>query len=65
MGTGVGYFMDGNTALMLVCSRLWSYGWNISGQQEILEHEVLGGIAGQYLYCKLASFAELAKNMCA
>ena len=52
----VGTFPDGNSALMLVCARLCHVAGAV-GQQEIHEHEALGGGSGRRLYCRLTSFS--------
>ena len=53
----VGTFPDGNSALMLVCARLRHVGRYPVGQQEIHEHEALGGGSGRRLYCRLTSLS--------
>ena len=52
----VGRFPDGNPALMPVCARLSPCSGCPVGQQEIHEHEALGGGAGRRFYCRLTSF---------
>ena len=52
----VGTFPDGNSALMLVCTRLRHVAGTPVGQQEIHEHEALGGSSGRHLHCQLTSF---------
>ena len=51
----VGTFPDGNSALMLVCARLRHVAGHPVGQQEIHEHEALGGGSVRRLYCRLTS----------
>ena len=53
----VGTFPDGNPALMLVCAWLRHVGGHPVGQQEIHEHETLGGGSGRRPHCRLTSFS--------
>jgi len=52
----VGTFPDGNSALMLVCARLRHVAGTPVRQQEIHEHEALGGSSGRRFHCQLTSF---------